>query len=95
MMRATFATFALLASTPALASHYVAQPAAKPAQAKIVVRDLIWSCGDTGCSAAKNGSRPAIVCASLAKEVGKLESFSVAGAALGPAELEKCNARAD
>ena len=86
-----------LVGTPAVASsHYHAQPAAKPAAAKLVLRDTIWSCGDTGCAAAsKSGSRPAIVCEVLVKEVGALRSFTVAGQALSAEQLEKCNARAD
>jgi hypothetical protein len=88
--------FALIA-TPALAgSHYHAQPLTKPAAAKMVVRDTIWSCGDGGCAAAgKSGSRPAIVCEVLVREVGALRSFTVAGQPLSAEQLEKCNARAN
>lgn len=95
MLRLALAALAFMSAAPVMASHYTAQPAAKPSQAKLIVRDIIWFCGDAGCSAAKNGSRPAIVCGSLVKEVGRLQSFNVAGAPLPPAELEKCNARAN
>ena len=78
---------------PALASHYHAQPAAKPEAAKLILRDTIWSCGDSGCAAGRSNSRPAIVCEVLVKEVGRLRSFSVDGRALTPQQLEKCNAR--
>lgn len=83
------------AATPALASsHYQAEPAAKPSAARIIVKDLLWKCGDAGCSAAKSNSRPAVVCSALAKKVGALRSFSVAGVTISSEELEKCNARA-
>lgn len=90
--------FALLAVTlgasPALASHYQAQPAARPAQAKIISSGTVWTCGDAGCAAGKANSRPAIVCAALVKEIGAVSSFSVAGQALSGDDLQKCNARA-
>lgn len=86
----------LLAASPALAgSHYHADPVAKPAEGRIILRDLAWKCGDDGCFAGKSSSRPAIVCALLAREVGRLRSFTVAGEPIAPDQLEKCNARAD
>lgn len=85
-----------LIASPAVASnHYHADPASKPAAAKLVLRDTIWSCGDAGCSAAaKSSSRPAIVCELLVKEVGALRTFTAAGQPLTPEQLERCNARA-
>lgn len=95
MLRPAILGLALFAS-PALAdSHYRADPAVKPPLTRIVLRDTIWSCGDAGCAAPKSGSRPAIVCEVLAKEVGTLRSFSVAGQPIGAEQLEKCNARAN
>ena len=93
MLRPAILALAVFA-TPALASHYHAQPEAKPEAARLILRDTIWSCGDNGCAAGKSNSRPAIVCEVLAKEVGTLRSFSVEGRALTPQQLEKCNARA-
>lgn len=84
-----------VAAGPAFASHYQAEPVAVPAKPKIVLRDVVWNCGEGACSAGQSASRPAIVCASLAKAVGPLRSFSVKGEALAGAELEKCNARAE
>lgn len=91
------ATLALLAAAPfASPAQYYAAPVAKPAEGKIVLKDTLWNCGDTGCTAAgKSSSRPATVCASFVKKAGRVESFSVAGAPLNPADLEKCNARAE
>lgn len=87
--------FALFATPAAAAPYFAAEPAAKPAQAKLVLRDTLWKCGDASCTAGRSSSRPAVVCAVLAREVGSLRSFSVEGVALSPAELEKCNARAN
>jgi hypothetical protein len=96
MLRAAILTAAFVAAPALASSHYHAQPAAKPAAAKLVVRDTIWSCGDGGCQAAtKSSSRPAIVCEILVKQVGALRSFTVAGEALTAEQLEKCNARAN
>jgi len=87
----------LLAAAPApAANHYHAAPVVAPTASKIVLKDTIWNCAETGCvAAAKSASRPAIVCASFVKKAGAVQSFSVAGTPLSPAELEKCNARAD
>ncbi len=82
-------------STPALASgHFEAQPEARPAQQRFVARDNVWRCGDAGCTSARTPTRPAIVCASLVREVGALTRFSAGGRAFGAEELEDCNRRA-
>ena len=81
---------------PALAEtvHYRAEPATPQAQARLIVKDLIWKCGPAGCIAGKSNSRPAIDCPALARQIGTLRSFTVAGQALPAEALEKCNARA-
>jgi hypothetical protein len=94
MFRLTALALALAASPALASSHYQAEPAAKPVNARIVVKGTLWKCSDTGCTAAKDNSRPAVVCSALVKEVGALRSFSVAGQPLAAADLEKCNARA-
>ena len=94
MIRAAILASALFAAPALAAPQFVAQPNTPPASAKLVVKDTLWSCGEAGCSAASSNSRPAVVCASLAKQVGPLASFSVKGEALSADELGKCNARA-
>lgn len=74
--------------------HYRAQPAAAPAQARLIVRDIVWRCGAGGCTAPRSGSRPEIVCASLAREFGALASFSAGDRSFDAAALENCNRRA-
>jgi hypothetical protein len=94
MFRTAVLAFALAAAPAVASAQYRAEPAAKPAATKFVLRDTVWKCGDAGCAAAESNSRPAIVCARLAREVGTLLSFSAGGKPLNPEELEKCNARA-
>ncbi len=95
MIRTAFLGLAFV-SAPALAApHFQAEPTAKPAAERLVLRDTIWRCGDSGCAAGKSSSRPAVVCAVLARQVGSLRSFSADGQPLSAEELEKCNARAN
>jgi hypothetical protein len=82
---------AALAAGPALATNYSAKPIAATDQ-KVVVRDVIWACGPAACQGSTNESRPAIVCQSLAKKVGRLENFVANGRAFASAELDRCNA---
>jgi hypothetical protein len=91
MLNAVILAAALSASAP----HYRAEPVSTPTHARIVLRDIMWNCGETGCVGTKSSSRPAIVCALLVKKIGRLRSFQVAGEALAPAALEACNAHAD
>ena len=95
MIRTLILGFALAAAPALAAPAYQAEPAAKPAAAKLVLRDTVWKCGDAGCAGSQSNSRPAVVCAVLAREVGALRSFSAEGRTLSAEELEKCNARAN
>ncbi len=85
-----------LLTSPVMAApaYYQAEPAAAPAQPRLVARDNVWHCGEAGCTSGRTGSRPAIVCATLVREVGALRSFSVEGRAFAAGELENCNRRA-
>src|SRR5690349_4667490 len=94
MIRSAILASALFAAPALAAPQFAAQPNTAPATAKFVVKDTLWSCGEAGCAAAASNSRPAVVCAALAKEVGLLASFSVKGESLNADELGKCNARA-
>ena len=84
------------AAGPALAAgpYYQAELATPPAAERLVVREIVWKCGPAGCTAGKSNSLAKTDCAALAREAGPVRSFTVAGRALGAAELEKCNARA-
>lgn len=93
---ALFLSFSVLGASPAMAAagHYRAEFASPPAAGKLVAKDVVWTCDSGGCTAAPSNSRPQIVCSALARRVGALQSFTVAGRPLGAADLEKCNARA-
>ena len=84
-----------VSAAPALAApHYRAAPAAPPPAERLIVRDLMWRCGNGECTTGPSNSRPAVVCAALVRKVGTLRSFIVQGKEMGPRELQKCNARA-
>jgi hypothetical protein len=88
----TFCTLALVAA-PAAASTYSAKLAV-PTTERIIARDIIWTCGADACQGATDESRPAVLCQSLARRVGKVGSFVADGRALAPAELDRCNSAA-
>jgi hypothetical protein len=96
LISAAAAAFALLGAVPALAqgAYYVAKPAAGFDKASLVTRNTVWKCADGVCLAQKAADRPAIMCELVARNVGKLEQFAVAGAQFDAAALDKCNARA-
>ena len=91
MLRALFILAAAgLASAPAFAATYAAKPVV-PTTERFVARDIVWNCSSASCHGATGDSRPAILCQSLAKHAGRIESFAVDGRAFNAAELDKCN----
>ena len=90
---AAFVAIATLAS-PALAGTYSAKPAAAPASAKIIGKDISWNCTADGCRGSTEASRPIIICEDLAKRAGRIEGFSADGKALNAEQLAKCNSAA-
>ena len=90
---ATALALSALAAAPALAANYSAKPAT-PADARVVARDVVWSCSPAACQGSTEEGRPAIVCQSLAKKIGRLESFAANGRAFAAADLDRCNAAA-
>jgi hypothetical protein len=76
------------------AVQYRAEPAAPPASTRLIVKEIVWKCGPGGCVAPQGNSRPAVDCSALAREIGALRSFTVAGQPLDSAALGKCNAKA-
>lgn len=83
----------MLGATSAAASSYSANPAV-PASGRFITRDIVWNCGPAACQGATDESRPLVLCQSLAKRAGRLDSFIVDGRALSTSELERCNASA-
>ncbi|MBA3895603.1 MAG: hypothetical protein H0X36_00370 [Sphingomonadaceae bacterium] len=99
MIAAFAASAALLGVTAspaeAQAPAYRAIPSVALAKAdNVVAGDVLWRCGPGGCNATNVTARPQIVCAQVAKQVGRLESFTVAGSPLDADALAKCNAKA-
>ena len=94
MLRPLFVLTALaITAAPATAASYSAKLAA-PTTERFVTRDITWNCGPAACQGSTQESRPLVLCQSLAKRVGKLDSFLVDGRALNAAELASCNALA-
>lgn len=94
MLRLSLLSLALVA-TPAFAQGFFnAETVAPPSQQRFVARENVWQCNGAACASARSASRPAIVCATLVREVGALKSFSVDGRAFAAEELAACNSRA-
>jgi hypothetical protein len=94
MLRPLLALSAIaLTAAPAAAASYTAKPII-PTSERFIARDIVWACGPAACQGATDESRPAVLCESLAKRAGKLESFVVDGRAFDPVALERCNSAA-
>ena len=94
MLRAAILASAFLAGPAFAQSYYRAEPETRPAEARFLVRENVWRCDRDACQSARTAIRPAIACQALAREIGRLRSFSVEGQAFAAEELERCNARA-
>jgi hypothetical protein len=88
----SLASLALIAA-PASAASYSAT-LSTPTSGRFITRDIVWNCGPAACQGATDESRPAVLCQSLAKRAGHVESFLIDGRALAAAELDRCNAEA-
>lgn len=85
-----------IAPSPAAAAegaYYRAELSAPAAKTNAVAGGLVWKCAETNCAAPKGTSRPAIVCARLAKEVGTVSTFTAGGKALEAEDLARCNGK--
>ena len=85
----------VLAGTAARAveggAFYRAELAAPVSQQTVITDGIAWKCEGSTCSAPKNNSRDAIVCARLVKKVGALTSFASRKGALEGDDLARCN----
>lgn len=93
MFRPILALFALAVAAPTSAASYSAA-LSTPASQRIIARDIVWSCGPAACQGSSDESRPLVLCQSLAKHAGHVDSFLVDGRAFTAAELDRCNASA-
>ena len=94
MSRSLILLAALAVAAPASAATYSGKPASPAAESKFVSRDIIWTQAGGAYQGSTEESRPLVLCQSLAKRAGRLESFTVNGRAFADAELAKCNAAA-
>jgi hypothetical protein len=94
MLRPTLllAAFAFTAA-PAAAANYSAT-LATPTSTRIIASDIVWNCGPAACQGATQESRPLVLCQSLARRAGRVDSFLVDGRALAERDLASCNAAA-
>lgn len=63
-------------------------------QQRVIQKGILWQCAGAQCSAPRDASRPAMVCARLARKVGPVVRFATPQGTLVPAELARCNAAA-
>jgi hypothetical protein len=92
MSRALILFAALAAASSAQAATYVGKPVAPVGESKFIARDIIWANAGGTYQGRTNESRPLVLCQSLAKRTGRLESFTVDGHAFADVDLAKCNA---
>lgn len=91
MFRLAFALSAVaLIAAPASAATYSAK-LAMPTSERFIVRDIVWNCGPAACQGATEESRPVVLCQSLAKQGGRIDSFVVDGREFTAAQLNQCN----
>jgi hypothetical protein len=94
MVRSALLLTAIAAiASPVAAASYSAKLAV-PTTQRFIARDITWTCGADACQGSTQESRPAVLCQSLAKRAGKVDSFLADGRAFTAAELDKCNASA-
>lgn len=82
------------AATAQTGGYYSMTLASPATEARPIVRGLLFACDGDACVAGEGPSRPAVVCASVARELGPLTAFSAGGTAFDADALAKCNARA-
>lgn len=80
-------------AAPAAAANYSAT-LTTPTTGRFIARDITWNCGTAACQGTTEESRPVVLCQSLAKQAGRIESFVVDGRAIPQGDLDRCNATA-
>lgn len=76
------------------AGYYTAALAAPlAAPQKVIEGGVLWNCAGAACTAPRDTSRPAIVCARLARKVGEVTRFATPKGELAAEELAKCNSK--
>ncbi|WP_019515684.1 CC_3452 family protein [Sphingomonas sp. Mn802worker] len=73
--------------------YYVATPAVKVAKTRLITRSTLWSQQNGAFVAMRAPERDTVLCQLVARDVGGLSSFVVAGKAYDAAQLDKCNGK--
>lgn len=82
-------------SSQANTHRFVATMASAPAQATLISSEMRWACSGVACAAqGPMFDAPARICARLAREHGRVESFTVNGVGFTVEQMDRCNARA-
>ena len=89
-MLRSFVALTLIAAAPATAASYTAR-LASPMAGHLITPDMNWNCGSDLCQGWTAESRPVVLCESLAKRAGRIDSFAVDGRVFAAAELQTCN----
>lgn len=58
---------------------------------KLIQKGVLWTCDGANCSAPRDTSRPAIVCARLVQKVGPVARFATPKGDLAAEDLARCN----
>lgn len=58
---------------------------------KVIQKGVLWKCEGAECTAPRDTSRPAIVCARLAQKVGPVSRFATPQGELAAEDLARCN----
>ncbi|MGU3389236.1 CC_3452 family protein [Sphingomonas sp. M1A8_2b] len=85
---------ALPASAQTPINYYVAVPAVAPTSTRLITNGTPWRWENAAFVSSKAPQRDVILCAAVAKRVGTLTSFAVAGKPYDAETLATCNAHA-
>lgn len=58
---------------------------------KVIQKGVLWKCDGAECSAPRDTSRPAIVCARLTQKLGPVTRFATPQGDLSSEDLARCN----
>ena len=91
----TTLSFGVVTATPAESRNngnfYRVELAQPVEQTREVIGGVYWRCEGTSCVAQKGKSRPVVMCARLAREVGQVADFQSGERKLDAEKLARCN----
>jgi hypothetical protein len=98
LFAAALASATLLFGAPAAhaapkSAYYQVELAQPAGVKKAIVRGVVFQCEGTVCRAPMSASAAKNVCASLAREIGQVQSFKAADRVLDANEMASCNVK--